>query len=1063
MMKVAARTLVGGLLIGLLAIAPASAGTSDFRVANRWPQPTWKLDGASGVAIDAAGNVYMADTLNDRVAKFDATGRFVTAWGTSGSADGNFKGPKGIAVNKSGTNVYVVDTGNHRVQQFTSSGQFVRKWGKAGGPDLSGSGPGEFNAPEGVALDSAGSVYVADTGNARVQKFSAAGAFLRQWGRPGSGDGLFLKPSDVAVSGAGQVFVCDRDRTNSYVQQFDSEGAFVRSWGGWRSIFERYETSGRLRYPSGVAVSDDGAYLYVTETGDDCVSKYDVSQAQPTLVTRFGFTGYGDTTSQGRAAMRTPWGIAVRSTQGATKLYVCDTGNDRVRVFTDAGTADGINGSWGEAHGRFETPSGLAVLPNGAVLVGDTKNHRVQQFRSDGAVEWAAPDYVPNSSGNLNDRFKDPKGVAADGIDLFVADSGNHRIMRIQSNGTYSNKWGAKGTGDGFFESPSDVAAGMVSGSRRVFVADAGNSRIQVFDTDGVFVGKWGRLGSQTGELNKPQAVALDSAGNVYVADTGNHRVQKFTAGGAHVATWGRFGSAPGSFDSPAGVCVDSAGNVYIADTGNHRIQKLSPAGAVLAVFGSRGTEAGQFDGPAAVDIGASGLLYVADTGNHRIQALAPPITVSIRGVVEGGVYNTTVIPTIDFIGTGILETRVTLNGGAWTPNPLSTPGRHTLVGWARDAVAESSAEVRFIIDTKPPVTSSNAMSTPYSEVATITLSATDDLSGVGTTYWRLGQGDQVSGTVAVINTVGTHTLSFWSSDKAGNLESPKSVTVTVRDGTPPVTTSDARAEYPDAASIRLTAVDAGGATRTFFRVDGGAQQEGTVALVSGLGSHTVQFWSVDQEGNTEVANSVSFVIKRGARLTISTSASKVGYQGRVTVRGTLSRASDTVGLAARRVEVLRSYDGVRFKRIATVTGAGDVYSYVDRPTRNATYRLRFVGDSDYAACQSPTRLVRVKASLTAPSAPTAVTRGKTFPVSGTLKPGHAGSTGGVLIRCYRKEGDRYRLRMEVPAKVAYGVAYSTYRASVLLPSRGAWRLRAYHADGDHAASTSPHRGVSVK
>ncbi len=112
---------------------------------------------------------------------------FITKWGSYGSGGGLFDKPSGVAVDGSG-NVYVVDTYNHRVQKFTSDGTFLTKWGTLG------SGDGQFNAPRGVAVDKWGYVYVADFGNNRVQKFKGTGAFVTKWGSYGSGDGQFNEP-----------------------------------------------------------------------------------------------------------------------------------------------------------------------------------------------------------------------------------------------------------------------------------------------------------------------------------------------------------------------------------------------------------------------------------------------------------------------------------------------------------------------------------------------------------------------------------------------------------------------------------------------------------------------------------------------------------------------------------------------------------------------------------------------------------------------------------------------------------------------------------------------------
>ena len=172
------------------------------------------------VAIDSAGNVYVADTtsatptINNRIQKFTSNGDYLTQWGTQGSGDGQFDRPLGIAVDSSG-NVYVADMCNHRIQKFTSSGVFVAKWGAYG------TGDGQFLYPQGIAVDSLGNVYVADQYNNRIQKFNSNGDYLTQWGTQGSGDGQFDIPIGVAVDSLGNVYVTD---TNHRIQVFRPVG-----------------------------------------------------------------------------------------------------------------------------------------------------------------------------------------------------------------------------------------------------------------------------------------------------------------------------------------------------------------------------------------------------------------------------------------------------------------------------------------------------------------------------------------------------------------------------------------------------------------------------------------------------------------------------------------------------------------------------------------------------------------------------------------------------------------------------------------------------------------------
>jgi sugar lactone lactonase YvrE len=141
--------------------------------------------------------------------------------------------------------VYVADSGNHRIQIFNTSGTFLRGWGSQG------TGDGQFNNPSDVAIDSSGNVYVADLGNHRIQAFDSSGAFLRKWGLKGSGDGEFSDPYSIALDASGNVFVPDWG--NHRVQEFTSSGTFLKKWGSPGS------DEGEFSSPWGIAIDSSGS------------------------------------------------------------------------------------------------------------------------------------------------------------------------------------------------------------------------------------------------------------------------------------------------------------------------------------------------------------------------------------------------------------------------------------------------------------------------------------------------------------------------------------------------------------------------------------------------------------------------------------------------------------------------------------------------------------------------------------------------------------------------------------------------------------------------------------
>jgi sugar lactone lactonase YvrE len=240
--------------------------TSDGQFITKWGTKgsgDGQFSFANGIAVDTQGNVYVSDQINDYIQKFTPDGQFITKWGTKGSGDGQFYNLKGVAVDKEG-NVFTIEHGfldtNSRVQKFTSDGQFITKWGStcilngvfqlySGCKDPDNNGPlaigdGQFNHPQGIAVDGGGNVYVVDKNN-RIQKFTSDGQFITKWGKQcntgmvnivtpdgceNPKDDEFLYPDGgIAVDGGGNVYVVDKN--NYRILKFTSDGQFITKWG----------------------------------------------------------------------------------------------------------------------------------------------------------------------------------------------------------------------------------------------------------------------------------------------------------------------------------------------------------------------------------------------------------------------------------------------------------------------------------------------------------------------------------------------------------------------------------------------------------------------------------------------------------------------------------------------------------------------------------------------------------------------------------------------------------------------------------------------------------------
>ncbi len=252
--------------------------------------------------------------------------------------------------------------------------------------------------------------------------------------------------------------------------------------------------------------------------------------------------------------------------------------------------------------------------------------------------------------------------------------------------------------------------------------------------------------------------------------------------------------------------------------------------------------------------------------------------------------------------GWGVASTSYRVDGGAETTGTtivVSAEGSHTIEFWSvdrADNVETPHQTATFVIDTVAPTTTSDAREF-YSGPATITLEGQDTPggSGIADTYYVLDGGAETTGTVVNVAAPGTHTLEFWSTDAAGNVESPRRTATFLIDTTAPTTSSDATATYENVAVITLSATDdsaGSGVASTHYALDGGAETTGTVTSVSGVGSHTLEFWSVDTAGNVEQRQTVTFAVLDTTAAT-TTSDVRPTYSDAATI--TLS-AADTAG-----------------------------------------------------------------------------------------------------------------------------------------------------------------------
>ena len=210
-----------------------------------------EFDFPCGVAVDDNGSILVIDNSNHRIQKFTAEGCLVTSVGTKGNGPLKFFCPRGIAINATNKKMYIA--ADHCIQVLNSDLTFCYAFGQ------DGVRAGEFRYPHGIACDSTGNVYVADSINHRIQVFTAEGQFLRMFGKQGTGNGEMDCPSGIAIDASDRVYVSER--YNDRISVFDLEGQFVTSFGG---------EAGDLHHPSGLAVGNCGLVYVCTS----CIQIY---------------------------------------------------------------------------------------------------------------------------------------------------------------------------------------------------------------------------------------------------------------------------------------------------------------------------------------------------------------------------------------------------------------------------------------------------------------------------------------------------------------------------------------------------------------------------------------------------------------------------------------------------------------------------------------------------------------------------------------------------------------------------------------------------------------------
>ncbi|HUI57792.1 MAG TPA: protease pro-enzyme activation domain-containing protein [Bryobacteraceae bacterium] len=609
--------------------APGHSGDSG-------PALSAQLNGPNGVAVDVFGNVYIADTKNQRVRKVDRSGVITTVAGTGSCCYGGDGGaaasallnaPNGVAADSQG-NLYIVDTGNQRIRKVDASGVIttVAGTGTAGYSGDGGAATGaEVSSPDGMAVDASGNLYIADTINGRIRKVDQSGNI-----------------STVAGTGS----CC-----------YSGDGGAA--------------PNARLGYPAGVAV-DGAGNLYIADTINERIRKVNVAGTIITIAGS-GDVGYsGDGGPAPSAHFYGPEGVAL---DASGNVYVTDSGNARIRVVSASGVVTTLvggsigDGGWG-VFGALNQPYGVARDNAGNTYIADAYNNRVRKVSANGAISTVAGTGALGFAGDngpaTSAKLFYPTGVALDASgNLYIADTNNSRIRKVDGSGNITTV-----AGNGMFGYSGDGGPAAVAqlGSPYGLAVDAGGN---LYISDGNYnvvrkvaggtiatVAGNGTLGysgdggaALSATMRGPWGLAVDGSGNLYIADRYNYRIRMVSTGGTIKTVAGNgnccFGGDGGQATNanlydPTGVALDSAGNLYITDYYNNRVRMVSAVGIITTVAGNGGSGLSGDGGPATsatlqypwgISVDAAGTVAVADSYDNAVRLLIPGGTQPVLSV----------------------------------------------------------------------------------------------------------------------------------------------------------------------------------------------------------------------------------------------------------------------------------------------------------------------------------------------------------------------------------------------------------------------------------------------
>ncbi|MFA6584386.1 MAG: 6-bladed beta-propeller, partial [Elusimicrobiaceae bacterium] len=510
---------------------------------------------------------------------------------------GNYKSfsyKKPVATAEHGARVYVLDKDYGRLAIFTSGEKLPSFVGSTG------EGKDQFSEPSGLAiLESRNLIFVADTGNNRIQILNENGQFLGSFGGSGSDQGRMSAPGAVAVGIDGRVYVADTG--NDRIDVFTPDGIYMFDFP--------------IASPSAIA-ADPGGNIYVLGAGTNEVIKFDPDgkklasikiKGDNFCVTKTGF------------------------------LYVSSYEDGKIREYTPDGNFSGEFGTRGKAAGQFYKLSGISVAGNGDIIVSDYGQKTVSRINFVNSTKYpeitastATRIMLSGPAENKGRQTQFPFTVYEGGSVWY-----NTETKAFFTDQSSKTAFGAYGKNTGETREPEGIADYK---GKTFYVSDSGNNRIQVFSHEGkllkVIGEKTGFMGSSSkeGRMNKPAGLAVESNGNVTVADEGNSRIQQFSKDGMFICAMGpKIGDK--KFSRPVAVVILPDSHRLVLDRSAKKVFELFPTGALARYWGSEGSKPGQFIDPVSMAYDGREFIYVLDAGDARVKVF------NLKGEYQGAFF----------------------------------------------------------------------------------------------------------------------------------------------------------------------------------------------------------------------------------------------------------------------------------------------------------------------------------------------------------------------------------------------------------------------------------------